>query len=197
MSSIIRFLRLAMQSLILGLGAYLVIDRSATVGAMFAASILLGRSLQPIEQIVGSWRSLVSARASFLRIRTLLVANPLLDLRLELPRPLGQVAVEGLSYAPLRSTKAILRNVSFRIEPGEVIGIIGPSGAGKSTLVRHIVGVLKPSTGAVRLDAAGGARELAALAAEHADPRPGGAAGAALPGLSIRPSRAGQAIKHS
>jgi PrtD family type I secretion system ABC transporter len=154
MSSIIRFLRLAMQSLILGLGAYLVIDRSATVGAMFAASILLGRSLQPIEQIVGSWRSLVSARASFLRIRTLLVANPLLDSRLELPRPLGQVAVEGLSYAPPRSTKVILRNVSFRIEPGEVIGIIGPSGAGKSTLVRHIVGVLKPSTGAVRLDAA-------------------------------------------
>ena len=75
--SVIRFLRLSMQSLILGLGAYLVIERAATVGAMFAASILLGRALQPVEQIVGSWRNLVSARSAFSRIRDLLIALPL------------------------------------------------------------------------------------------------------------------------
>jgi PrtD family type I secretion system ABC transporter len=154
MSSLIRFLRLAMQSLILGLGAYLVIERMITVGTMFAASLLLGRALQPVEQIVGSWRSLISARDAYLRVRELLAANPLRAGRLELPRPVGHVSVEGVTYVPPRSNKPILKGVSFRIEPGEVIGIIGPSGAGKSTLVRNIVGVLRPNAGTVRLDGA-------------------------------------------
>jgi PrtD family type I secretion system ABC transporter len=154
MSSMIRFLRLAMQSLILGLGAYLVIERQITVGAMFAASILLGRALQPVEQVVGSWRALVSARDAYYRVRELLAANPLRGSRLELPRPVGHVSVEGITYVPPRSNKPILRGVSFKIEPGEVIGVIGPSGAGKSTLVRNVVGVLRPAAGAVRLDGA-------------------------------------------
>jgi ATP-binding cassette subfamily C protein len=152
MQSIIRFLRLSMQSLILGLGAYLVIERLATVGAMFAASILLGRALQPVEQIVGSWRNLVSARAAFLRVRELLAANPPPETGLSLPRPDGRLSVEALSFVPPLSNKPILRGVSFGIEPGEVLGNIGPSGAGKSTLARHIVGALTPSAGAVRLD---------------------------------------------
>jgi len=154
MQSIIRFLRLAMQSMILGLGAYLVIERLATVGAMFAASILLGRALQPVEQIVGSWRNLVSARGAFLRIRELLKADPQRESGLTLPRPKGRLSVEGLTYVPPLSSKPILRAVTFAIEPGEVLGIIGPSGAGKSTLSRHLVGVLAPSAGAVRLDGA-------------------------------------------
>src|SRR6185436_19489980 len=79
MQSIIKFLRMSVQSVILALGAYLVIERLATVGAMFAASILLGRALQPVEQIVGSWRNLVSARGAFLRVRELLATNPLPD----------------------------------------------------------------------------------------------------------------------
>ncbi len=152
MQSLIRFLRLSMQSLILGLGAYLVIERLATVGAMFAASILLGRALQPVEQIVGSWRNLVSARGAFLRVRELLSANPPRETGLSLPRPEGRVTVEALTFVPPLSNKPILRGVAFGIEPGEVLGIIGPSGAGKSTLARHIVGVLTPSAGAVRLD---------------------------------------------
>jgi PrtD family type I secretion system ABC transporter len=152
MQSLIRFLRLSMQSLILGLGAYLVIERLATVGAMFAASILLGRALQPVEQIVGSWRNLVSARGAFLRVRELLSANPPHETGLSLPRPDGHLSVEALTFVPPLSNKPILRGVSFAIEPGEVLGIIGPSGAGKSTLARHIVGVLSPSAGAVRLD---------------------------------------------
>ena len=154
MQSIIRFLRLSMQSMILGLGAYLVIERVATVGAMFAASILLGRALQPVEQIVGSWRSLVSARGAFLRVRALLVASPSREVGMSLPRPLGGLAVDALTFVPPKSSKPILRGVAFGIEPGEVLGVIGPSGAGKSTLARHIVGVLTPSAGAVRLDGA-------------------------------------------
>jgi len=154
MQSIIRFLRLAMQSVILGLGAYLVIERSVTVGAMFAASILLGRALQPVEQIVASWRNLISAQGAYRRIKTLLLAAPLRDPALALPRPHGTLTVEGLGYAIHGGTRPILRGVALRIAPGEALGVIGPSGAGKSTLARHIVGVLKPSAGTVRLDGA-------------------------------------------
>jgi ATP-binding cassette, subfamily C, bacterial len=153
-SSIIKFLRLAVQSLILALGAYLVIERQITVGAMFAASILLGRSLQPVEQVVGSWRNMVSARGAYQRLRQLFAENPLREIPLALPRPKGRLSVEELFYAPVRGAKPILRSVSFKIEAGEVLGVIGPSGAGKSTLARQIVGVLTPSAGVVRLDGA-------------------------------------------
>jgi PrtD family type I secretion system ABC transporter len=153
-TSIVRFLRLSLQSLMLGLGAWLVIDRMITVGAMFAATILLGRALQPVEQLVGSWRGMVSARAAYERIKALLAANPARDPALALPRPQGHLAVEALVYGIPRSPAPILRGVSFRLAPGEVLGVIGPSGAGKSTLARQIVGVLAPTTGAVRLDGA-------------------------------------------
>ena len=167
MQSLIKFLRLSMQSIILGLGAYLVIERMATAGAMFAASILLGRALQPVEQVVGGWRNLISARGAFQRVKALLMASPPPDRALALPRPAGRLSVEGVSYYLPGSTRPILRNVSFQLEPGEMLGIIGPSGAGKSTLARLLVGVLKPSQGTVRLDSAstspsGRARRLAA-----------------------------------
>jgi ATP-binding cassette subfamily C protein len=153
-ASIIRFMRLAMQSLILGIGAYLVIERLTTVGSMFAASILLGRALAPVEQIVASWRNLTSARGAYGRVRALLMANPSPDPALALPRPAGNLSVESLSYAVPGTNRAILRNVSFRIAAGDVLGVIGPSGAGKSTLARQIVGILPPSAGTVRLDGA-------------------------------------------
>jgi PrtD family type I secretion system ABC transporter len=153
-SSGVKFLRLAVQSLILALGAYLVIDRQVTVGAIFAASILLGRSLQPVEQIVGFWTNLVSARSAYRRLDKLLGQFPPGLRSVALPRPSGQLAVEELSYAPVRGGKPILRGVSFRLDAGDVLGVIGPSGAGKSTLARQIVGVVAPSAGAVRLDGA-------------------------------------------
>lgn len=153
-ASVIKFLRLAMQSLILGLGAYLVIERQVTVGAIFAASILLSRALQPVEQIVGSWRNLLSARTAFDRVKVLLTVNPIRDPALALPRPAGRLSVEGVTYGFGRGAAPILRGVSFRLDAGEVLGVIGPSGAGKSTLARQIVGVLAPSAGAVRLDGA-------------------------------------------
>lgn len=150
----IRFLRLTMQSLILGLGAYLVIERETTAGTMFAANILLGRALQPVEQVVGSWRNLVSVRAAFQRLSELFSRLPTRAAGLSLTKPNGRLSVEGLTYAVPGNPKPLLRGVTFVLEPGEVLGVVGPSGAGKSTLARQIVGVLRPTAGAVRLDGA-------------------------------------------
>ena len=152
--SAIRFLRLSMQSIILGIGAYLVIEHSATSGAMFAASLLLGRALQPVEQITGAWRNIVSVRSAMRRLRELFAAGAAQPPGLVLPRPAGHVIVENLSFVADGTSKPILRGLSFDLQPGEVLGVIGPSGAGKSTLARHLVGVLAPSAGAVRLDGA-------------------------------------------
>ena len=154
MQGVIRFLRMAMQSMILGLGAYLAIERMTSVGAMFAASLLLGRCLQPVELVVGQWRSLLAGRAAYVRIRELMLASPQAELSLILPKPAGHLSVENLHWALPGTSRLILRAVSFHLRPGEALGIIGPSGAGKSTLARHLVGVLRPTSGAVRLDGA-------------------------------------------
>ncbi len=152
--SVIKFLRLSMQSVILGLGAYLVIERSVSAGAMFAASLLLGRALQPVEQIVGTWRGVVGARGTLNRLHQLFGAIAARGTSLALPKPAGRLSVEGVSYVAPGSPRPLLRNVSFELEAGEILGIIGPSGAGKSTLARHLVGVLGPTAGSVRLDGA-------------------------------------------
>ncbi|RNJ41549.1 type I secretion system permease/ATPase [Mesorhizobium erdmanii] len=154
MSGLIRFLRLTMQSLILGLGAYLVIERQITGGSMFAASLLLGRGLQPVEQIVGLWRSLILARAALGRVEKLLDAGAQGERSFNLPKPTGKIAVEQLTFAIPSLQKVLLRDVSFRLDAGEALGIVGPSGAGKSTLARHLAGIMQPSRGTVRLDGA-------------------------------------------
>ena len=154
MSGVIRFLRLTMQSLILGLGAYLVIERQTTAGSMFAASILLGKGLQPVEQIVGLWRNLVLARAALTRVHKLIDGGTQSERSFNLPKPTGKISVEQVSFAIPSQQKVLLRDVSFRLEAGEALGIVGPSGAGKSTLARHLAGVMQPSRGTVRLDGA-------------------------------------------
>ncbi|RUW63879.1 type I secretion system permease/ATPase [Mesorhizobium sp. M7A.F.Ca.US.008.03.1.1] len=154
MSGLIRFLRLTMQSLILGLGAYLVIERQITGGTMFAASLLLGRGLQPVEQIVGLWRSLILGRAALARVEKLVDGGARSERSFNLPKPTGKISVEQVSFAIASQQKVLLRDVSFRLEAGETLGIVGPSGAGKSTLARHLAGVMQPSRGTVRLDGA-------------------------------------------
>lgn len=151
-SGLIRFSRMAMQSLILGLGAYLVINRSITGGAMFAAMILLGRALQPIEQLVGSWRGLVAARDSYRKLQGLLDGYNPVRSDVKLPAAEGHVSVEAATYVPPGVSYPVLRNISFEVKAGEAIGIIGPSGAGKSTLARLLIGVIAPTQGFVRLD---------------------------------------------
>src|SRR5262249_41269319 len=120
----IRFLRLSMQSIILGLGAYLVIERTVTAGTMFAASLLLGRALQPVEQISGASRSFLWVRGTLARLNRLFAASPARKASLSLPRPAGHVQVEGLGFAVPSIAKPILRDVSFELHPGEVLGVI-------------------------------------------------------------------------
>ncbi|NEX46590.1 type I secretion system permease/ATPase [Pseudotabrizicola algicola] len=153
-SSSTKTLRLFLQSAILGLGAWLVLRGELTGGAMIAASIILGRALAPIEQAIGQWGLLARAREGRDNLSKLLSLQPPEARRTALPRPKALLEVEGLSVMLPGSAKPILRNVSFRLEPGQALGIIGPSGAGKSTLGRAIVGAIRPVAGNIRLDGA-------------------------------------------
>jgi ATP-binding cassette, subfamily C, bacterial EexD len=148
-----RFIRFALQILSLGLGAWLVLQDQITAGMMFAASIILGRGLAPIDVAVGAWPKLLDATAAYGRIRDLIVAPPDQG-KLSLPAPAGHLAVENALFAVPGQDKAILRGIAFALEPGEMLGVIGPVAAGKTTLARLILGVLKPTSGKVRLDGA-------------------------------------------
>jgi len=132
----------------------LVITQKISPGSMIASSILLGRSLSPVEQAIATWRSLVSARSSYGRLSELLSKFPERPASMSLPAPSGKVSVEGVTvYAP-GSPLIILRGVSFALQPGEAVAVIGPSASGKSTLARILVGVWSVSAGKVRLDGA-------------------------------------------
>jgi len=149
-----RFLRLALQSGILGLGALLVIENQLTPGGMIAASILLGRALAPVELGISAWRGFEAARGSWQRLSELLRAHPARADALELPRPRGEVSAEQLMVAAPGSREPILKGLTFRVPRGTLTAVIGPSGSGKSTLARALVGVWGPLEGAVRLDGA-------------------------------------------
>jgi PrtD family type I secretion system ABC transporter len=145
-------LRMFVQTAILGLGAWLAVRGELTSGGMIAASILLGRALAPIDQLLGSWKQFVGVRHSWQRLAVLLNRHPQAPPPMPLPQPQGALSVEGLTYAPAGAEKPVLRNISFALRPGQSLGIIGPSAAGKSTLCRLLIGALPPSAGHVRLD---------------------------------------------
>jgi ATP-binding cassette subfamily C exporter for protease/lipase/ATP-binding cassette subfamily C protein EexD len=153
-SALARFTRQAIQILMLSLGAWLVLTGQASAGIMIATTVLLGRAIQPVEQLVGSWRMLADARAAYRRLDAL--ARDFDDGRaqLALPCPQGRLDVEGLSFRAPGSDKPILVNIALSLEAGESLAILGPSAAGKSTLARLLIGVWAGSTGAVRLDGA-------------------------------------------
>jgi ATP-binding cassette subfamily C exporter for protease/lipase/ATP-binding cassette subfamily C protein EexD len=157
-TAVTRMVRQGIQIGILALGAYLVLSQHASSGIMIATTVLLGRALQPVEQVVGSWRLLIDARAAYHRLRDLSKDFAPLESHLPLPRPDGRLAVEGMSYRAPGSDKPILANIAFSLAPGEALAILGPSAAGKSTLARLLIGVLAPTTGVVRLDGAEVAR---------------------------------------
>lgn len=154
MTAISRNFRIAMQSVILGTGAWLVIEGTATPGAMIAASILMGRALGPVDQALGAWKQVVATRAAWDRLTAILQAHAEPAESLSLPAPRGVLTVEGLVAAPPGAAAPVLKGVSFAAQPGEVTGVVGPSASGKSTLARLLVGVWPGAAGKVRLDGA-------------------------------------------
>ena len=149
-----KFFRVSLQSLILGFGALLVLDGKITGGMMIVSSILMGRTLSPVEQLIGVWKTWSSTRSAYSRLNDLLAANPARHTGMALPKPQGRISVEGVTAGPPGSHLAVIKNLSFAIVPGDILGIIGPSGSGKSTLARLLVGVWPSAMGTVRLDGA-------------------------------------------
>ena len=149
-----RGLRMGLQSAVLGVGAYLVIEQEATAGIIIASSILSGRALAPIDLAVANWRGFVSARQGWRRLDDLLAIVPVSARRLELPAPTKALSLEAVSVLPPGAKKSVVHDVSFTLEAGSALGIVGPSASGKSSLVRAIAGVWPAARGHVRLDRA-------------------------------------------
>ena len=142
------------QSMMLAAGAYLVITHEINPGLMMAGSLLLGRALSPIDQMIGSWKGFVAARVQYQRLNDTLDKLNAEPERMSLPDPEGHLQVENLVVAPPGAKAPVIRNISFVTPAGSIVGIVGPSAAGKSTLARALLGIWPPQHGVVRLDGA-------------------------------------------
>ena len=147
-------LRFFLQSAMLGLGAWLAIQGLITPGVMIAGSILLGRALAPVEQAIAQWAVMQRAIKGWRDLATLLETTAPPEQRTDLPPSRGRLEAQGMAAMAPGTRTPLLRNVSFKIEPGTALGVIGPSGTGKSSLARVLVGIWRPAAGAVRLDGA-------------------------------------------
>ena len=147
-------MRLVLQSLVLGLGAYLVINQEATAGVIIASSILMSRALAPVELAIANWKGFVAARQARRRLSEMLACLPQRRQPLPLPKPEELSSVESVSATPPGDGRVVVQDVAFALKGGDGLGIIGPSAAGKSSLARLIVGVWQPVRGKVRLDGA-------------------------------------------
>jgi ATP-binding cassette subfamily C exporter for protease/lipase len=153
-AAVTKFVQVSLQSLVLGYGALLVLENKITPGMMIAASILLGRALAPVQQVIAVWKTFAGARSAYGRLTELLGNNPARKAGMQLPKPTGLLTVEGVSAVAPGGQTTLLRGVSFGLQPGDVVGVIGPSGSGKTTLARLLVGVWPAALGKVRLDGA-------------------------------------------
>lgn len=153
-TSISKTFRTWAQSIMLALGAYLVITHEINPGLLMAGSLLLGRALSPIDQMIGSWKGFVAARVQYGRLNDTLEKLNAEPQRMALPDPEGHIQVENLVIAPPGAKAAVIRNMSFVTPAGSIVGIVGPSAAGKSTLARALLGIWPPQHGTVRLDGA-------------------------------------------
>jgi len=152
LGALARISRQALQAMALAFGAWLVIGREASPGIMIAATILLGRALQPVELLIGGWKAMIEARAAWRRLSDLPAHAQ--ESRLALPTPKGRLDVERLTYSLSADRPPMLRGVSFSVMPGESLGILGASAAGKTTLLRLLLGLRTAQAGKVRLDGA-------------------------------------------
>ena len=153
LTALARAIRQVLQVVTLGVGAWLVIDMQASAGVMIAATILLGRALQPVEHLIGGWRVLVDARGAWRRLAERRAGDSI-DARVALPAPTGRIDVERLTFTFAAARAPSIKNVSFTLAAGESLGVIGPSASGKTTLIRLLLGLWKPQSGVVRLDGA-------------------------------------------
>ncbi len=154
-SGVTKFVRQAIQSLGLGAGAYVVLnDPTFTPGMMIAGTIVLGKALGPIEQLIAGWKGFLDARIAYGRLDDFIKAHHLEIEPMELPPPTGQISLEKVTFGIRTTNKIILKEITFSLPAGEALGIIGPSAAGKSTLARLMVGVWRPLQGTIRLDGA-------------------------------------------
>jgi PrtD family type I secretion system ABC transporter len=151
LNSVSKSFRPATQVLIYGLGAYLVLQNESTAGVIIAASIIMRQALNPVEQLMNTWRQTVTARGAYKRIDDLIKSMDM-DEKMELPPPEGQLTLEGVTLGS--GEKIILNNISFSLSVGEQLGLIGPSGSGKTTLCRLMLGIWAAAAGTVRLDGA-------------------------------------------
>jgi ATP-binding cassette subfamily C protein len=152
--SLSRVLRMIMQSSVLGVGAYLVINQEATAGVMLAATILSARALAPVELVIANWRSFIAARQSWRRLSEALTAAPVEQEWIALPPPARNLRLTAITIVPPGMAGAALHDASFTLIAGNALGVIGPSGSGKTALARALVGVWKPARGTIRLDGA-------------------------------------------
>lgn len=144
--------RLGLQVTMIAAGVLLVLDNAASPGSIIAASIIMGRTLAPFEQLIEGWRQWAFALAAWRRVREALAKAGDRRQSVALPPPNGRLTVENLGFIPPGCDRPVVRGVSFAVEPGEVLGVIGPSASGKSTLARLLVGIWEPSAGGIYLD---------------------------------------------
>jgi ATP-binding cassette subfamily C protein len=147
-----KIMRMVLQSGVLAVGAYLVINQEATAGIIIASSILVSRALAPVELTIANWKGFLAARQSWRRLDALLAPLAEQGAPLELPKPESTLAVEGLSVAPPGQQRLVVQDVTLKLGKGQGVGIIGPSASGKTSLARAIVGVWQPARGRIRLD---------------------------------------------
>ncbi|EIC28701.1 type I secretion system permease/ATPase [Methylomicrobium album] len=154
LTSLSKIIRISSQSLILGLGAYLTVEREISGGLMIAGSILMGRALAPIDIMIGSWKGFVGARGQYRRLNEILRQIPAEKERMQLPDPIGHIQLENAVVTPPGSNVPVLKGLNLAIEKGDIVGVLGPSGAGKSTLARAVLGIWPAINGSIRLDSA-------------------------------------------
>jgi PrtD family type I secretion system ABC transporter len=154
MHAVTKFARLAVQTSLLCVGAWLAIDRQISPGAMMAASIIMGRALAPVEQAVGQWKRVVGFRSAYRRLEELFEALPAQDAPTALPVPKGQIEVENAIVWPPAASRPSVKGVNFALNAGESIAIVGASASGKSSLARALAGVWPLREGVIRIDGA-------------------------------------------
>jgi len=154
LSATSKVLRMMLQSGVLAVGAYLVINQEASAGIIIAGSILSARALAPVDLAIANWKGFVAARQSWHRLNRLLLASPAQSAPMQLQAPAHRLTVESASGAPPGVAKIVVQDVAFELEAEQGLGVIGPSGSGKSSLVRLLVGVWQPVRGNIRLDGA-------------------------------------------